>query len=83
MLDKYELEQQIKAMGDRDLLEFLARQQWETNCRCTAHEKLIGKHEERIGKLETSDRRMTLIGSALAFATTIIVNALSWLLKRP
>lgn len=51
MLNNMEFDQYIKGTPDRELLEFVARQIWETNQRCPLH-------EDRIKVVENRDTRM-------------------------
>ncbi len=82
MLDKMAFEEQLKAMDERALLEFLARQQWEMNNLCDSHEKQLESHHRRIKTLENSDRRLTLVGSVIAAGVSLVINVGSWFVKR-
>jgi len=41
MLNELDFEKQIKDMADRPLLEFIARQSWETASKCKGYDKDI------------------------------------------
>jgi len=75
-LNDFELERHIKLMGDRDLLEFTARQAYDT---C----KLVAKHEKRIVALETRSNRITGIAGGIGtMIGAAILAMLNWFVNR-
>jgi len=76
MLNDLDFEHKIKNMGDRELLEFSARQVWETCQRCERHEK-------RIKTLEMRPRyEARLTGATTGGGLALIVIAVEYLLRR-
>jgi hypothetical protein len=82
-----QLEEQIKAMGDRELLEFNARlmASFLDNCKdCRASLDLrMDNHQKRLKRIENSDRRATLIGVVIGSAVSLIVSIGGWFIKKP
>lgn len=74
MLDRMKIENQIKEMGDRALLEFVARQQIDITDRCALHEK-------RLHSLESSEKRAALIGTLVGGAVSLIITIGAWFVK--
>lgn len=75
MLNEIEFERQIKAMADRDLQEFTARQIFGICKRCERHDK-------RISNLESIDRQMILKGSGVGAGAFGLVYGIIELIKR-
>jgi hypothetical protein len=69
MNSKLEFEGRINSMSDRDLLEFNARQLFDM-CDQTA------KHEKRITRIESQDRKIASIAGAIGGTITGCIAAL-------
>ncbi len=67
MLNELDFQNHLKDMGDRDLLEFVARQTYETNLRCP-------KHDQRITDLEVKTKGISALSGAISggFISAII-----------
>jgi hypothetical protein len=71
-----EFEKRISGMPDRTLLEFVARQNWETCIRCEAHDK-------RIKSLETGSKSISGITGGITGAITgIIIGVINYFANR-
>ncbi len=85
MLNKMELEQQIRAMDDRALLEFTARQMAEFLANCeqckTNIDGQFAGQSGRLHKLETSDRRGARNASLIAAGISGAVAGIGLLVK--
>ncbi len=69
-------EQNIADMKDRDLLEFVARQNYETCLRCA-------KHDLRISSLENESRKISSISGGISGTiTAVIVGVISYFTNR-
>jgi hypothetical protein len=79
MLNDLDFNQKIKAMKDRELLEFMAVQVWETCQRCA-------EHDARIKALEVSEsyaKKLVAIISAIASViTSATVSIIGFLIGR-
>jgi len=70
-----EFEQSIARMPDRTLLEFVARQNYETCIRCD-------KHNVRITALENQSKKISGIAGGIAGTiTAIIIGVISYFTK--
>jgi len=70
-----EFEQSIARMPDRTLLEFVARQNYETCIRCE-------KHNIRITNLENQSKKISgITGSIAGTITAIIIGVISYFTK--
>jgi len=75
ILNELDFETHIERMGDRDLLEFVARQNYETSIRCE-------KHDNRITTLENQQRRMAgLTGGIAGMVSSIIVGIINYFIR--
>lgn len=75
-LNEMELEQQIKSMPDRQLLEFTARRVYDVCLICADHSK-------RIKRLEGRNRKEAgIIGGAGAFIGLVIASVVDYFLRR-
>jgi hypothetical protein len=71
-----EFEKQITEMGDRDLLEFVARQNYETCIRCE-------KHNSRIVALENQSRKISGISGGIAGTITgVVVGIINYVIGK-
>ena len=71
-----EFEKRLSGMKDRDLLEFVARQNWETCLRCERHDK-------RITSLENDSKRISgIAGGISGTITAAIVGVISYFTNR-
>ena len=76
MLHDMELEKRIKAMPERELLEFMARQMAEV---C---QKVEG-HEKRLKKVEQDNKRLSgIIGGISGLITAVAVGIINWFVGR-
>ena len=76
MLQDIEFEKRIKAMPDRELLEFVARQTAEV---C---QKVEG-HEKRLKKLEQDNRKLSgIIGGVSGLIAAVAVGIINWFVGR-
>ena len=67
-----EFEKRINGMADRQLLEFVARQNYETCLRCEAHDK-------RITSLENSNKKISgIVGGVTGTVTAIIISVINY-----
>ncbi len=67
-----EFEKRIGGMADRQLLEFVARQNYETCQRCEAH-------DSRISVLETSNRKISgITGGVAGTLTAIVISVINY-----
>jgi len=72
-MDDLELEHSIKTMDNRELLEFTARQSYDT---CVK----VGINDNRITKLENKDKKTaSLIGGTSGIIGAAVVAVLNWL----
>ena len=67
--NELDFEQHISGMKDRDLLEFVARQNYETCLRCE-------KHNKRITSLETQSKKISGIAGGIAGIIAAIIVAI-------
>lgn len=70
----YELdfEKRISEMPDRQLLEFVARQAFDTNSRCT-------NHTSRLITLESGDKRQSgIVGGISGAITGVIIGVINY-----
>jgi len=75
-LNDLELEQQIKDMNDRQLLEFTARQTYDVCILATSNEK-------RIAKLENKNLKLNgIIGGSGALIGAAVAASINFMLKR-
>lgn len=73
MLNELDFEKKISTLPDRALLEFLARQNYETSCRCV-------KHSQRITVLEAGARKQSgITGGISGAAMAIIIGIIEYL----
>ena len=71
-----EFEKRLSGMKDRDLLEFVARQNWETCLRCE-------RHDNRITSLENDSKRISgIAGGISGTITAAIVGVISYFTNR-
>ena len=76
VLNDLEFERIISGMGDRDLLEFVARQNYETCIRCDSHNK-------RIISLENDNRKISgITGGISGTITGVIIGVISYFTNR-
>jgi len=82
-ISELDLEQRIKGMDDRQLLEFTARQTYE-NCQViTTNTKSIEKHDKRITALESRKNKTTgLWAGAGTFVGAAIVSVINFFANR-
>ena len=71
-----DFEKRISGMQDRQLLEFVARQNYETCIRCE-------QHNQRIATLENGNRRISgIAGGITGTITGIVVGIVSYFTNR-
>ena len=71
-----EFEGLIKNLPDRQLLEFVARQNFET---CIRSEK----HDRRISSLESSSRKISgITGGITGTITAVLIGIINWFVGR-
>lgn len=71
-----EFEKRINGMADRQLLEFVARQNYETCQRCIEHDK-------RISFLESSNRKASSVAGGISGTiTSIIIGLIGYFTNR-
>ncbi len=71
-----DFEKNISSMKDRDLLEFVARQNYETCIRCESHNK-------RITSLENQNKKISGIAGGISGTITgIIIGVISYFTNR-
>ena len=71
-----EFEKRISGMADRQLLEFVARQNYETCIRCE-------QHDTRITSLETDNKKISGIAGGISGTITgVIVGLISYFTNR-
>ena len=74
--DELEFEKHIKGLDDRKLIEFVARQQYDTNT-------IINKHSHRINRLEGRGRKeLGITGGFGAFVGVAIATTIDILTRR-
>lgn len=74
MLDNMEFENQLNKLGDNqiELIKFVARQQFEST-------QLLTTHEQRIGTLETGDRKTSgIVGGVSGALTGAIIGIINY-----
>ncbi len=76
ILNELEFEQHIKKLKNRELLEFVARQQYDTSLICPVHTDKIKKLENRNKKVFAST------GGAGAIVGGFIMGAIDYFLRR-
>jgi hypothetical protein len=70
-----EFEKQIAGMGERALLEFVARQNYETCIRCD-------KHNQRITALENESKRISgITGGITGTITAIVIGVINYFVR--
>lgn len=75
VLNELDFERKIQTMPDRQLLEFVARQNYTTEIRCVNHAK-------RITSLESGNQRMSsLTGGISGTIAGIIIGIISYFTK--
>ena len=75
VINDLDFEKRISGMGDRDLLEFVARQDYETCFRCE-------KHDKRITSLENQSRKISgIAGGTAGLITAIIVGIINYFVR--
>ncbi len=84
MNDSIEFEQHIKELGDRQLLEYVARTQYANNKLCTSHASQIANHEDRLLEIEgrkPSNTKQLISNSASGGITGAIVGSIIMLVE--
>ena len=79
MRDDLEFESQITDLGDRQLMEFIARQSYATNRRCKLHELRIATLEKQRGP---SAKFIAAVGAAVGGTISGIVYGMIVLIKK-
>ena len=75
VLNDLEFEKRISGMGDRDLLEFVARQSYET---CF----YVERNSNRIATLENHNRKISgIFGGIAGLISATMVGVISWFTK--
>ena len=75
VINELDFEKRMSGMGDRTLLEFVARQNYETCLRCE-------KHDTRITALENSNKKISgITGGITGTITAIIVSVIGYFTK--
>ncbi len=69
MLNELDFEDKIKKLDDRPLLEFIARQTWETASKCKGYDK-------DIDDLKSGNRKASTISGGITGTITGIIIAL-------
>jgi len=69
ILDEYEFEKTIKSLSDRDLLETVARQNYDTAIKCL-------EYERRIGNLESGAKKVSSVFGGIAGVIAAIVASI-------
>ncbi len=76
IIQELEFEKRISGMPDRQLLEFVARQNWETCLRCESH-------DTRIKILETGSKSISgIMGGISGAITGIIIGIINYFTNR-
>ena len=71
-----DFEKLISGMKDRDLLEFVARQNYETSLRCP-------RHDSRIAALENQNKKISgIVGGITGAITGIIIGIINYFTNR-
>ena len=75
ILNELDFEKRISGMGDRDLLEFVARQNYETCIRCE-------KHNSRITALENQSKKISgIFGGIAGLISAIVVGIVNYFVR--
>lgn len=75
ILNDIEFNRQIKGMGDRQLIEFIAAQTYETCQRCPKHDKRIASLEDQNKKaFGVTGGIAGLIGAGIVAALNYFIN---------
>jgi len=75
ILNELDFEKRISGMGDRDLLEFVARQNYETCIRCE-------KHHTRITALENQSKKIPgIFGGIAGLITAVVVGIINYFVR--
>ena len=75
VIHELDFEKRITVMGDRDLLEFVARQNYETCIRCE-------KHNSRITSLENQSKKISgITGGITGLAAAVIVAIINYFVR--
>jgi len=75
VLNELEFEQRMKSLKDRELLEFVARQSYETSMTCA-------DFNQRIGDIETGNRKSSSIsGGITGTITAVIIGIIGYFTK--
>jgi len=76
LVNELEFEQHIKNLNDRELIEFVARQQYDTSKLCPVHDRRLRDLEKR-GRKETG-----ITGGAGAVFGAFVMGAIDYFLRR-
>ena len=76
ILNELDFEKSIQDMPDRQLLEFVARQNFETSLRCQ-------RHDVRISTLESGNKKQSgIVGAVSGTITAIIIGIIGYFTNR-
>ncbi len=90
MVSSMDFDAHIKALGDRELAEYVARQLYAISVRCTEHYDKTQNHEDRIDVLEKAPPNTVIANQKQTIATSaatgsimaIIIGVGEWFLNR-
>ena len=75
VINELDFERRISSMGDRDLLEFVARQNYETSIRCE-------KHNSRITALENQSKKISgIFGGIAGLIAAIVIGIINYFVR--
>ncbi len=75
VLNDLDFEKRISGMGDRGLLEFVARQNYETCSRCE-------KHDKRITSLENQNRKISgIFGGIAGLISAVVIGIINYFVR--
>ena len=76
IINELDFEKGISTMADRQLLEFVARQNYETCIRCA-------KHDQRITSLESDKRKISgITGGIAGTITAAIIGTINYFVNK-
>ena len=75
ILNELDFEKRIDGMADRQLLEFVARQNYETCIRC-------GDHNNRLKTLEAGNKKLSgIVGGITGTITAVIIGVINYIVR--
>jgi hypothetical protein len=83
MMQGLEFEEQIKNLPDRQLLEYVARQQFQMVSRCVVCTNELADVKKDVASLKAGDRKSSAVSGGVTGSVTAIIIALGeWLIRR-